>query len=337
MFPSIRLMIVAISASLLAVLCAMTLFMGMFAAFNIAHLPFSGIAAAKPSLQIAFADEVPAQIADRKPAPFGVRFQLKVPQSPNAPVIVAAPQPLDRAAPAEAPAMAGPVTNPAANAQANSPPAVSSVAAPSHDDTEIAQPPVQEAPKAGSVEVATQGVDKTSQAKSDGIAGGDTNATIKPAAEAPAPAPMPPAPAPEPPATASVPRHAAPHLRIVSREADNPASVATSPAPTLAGKVVKHRKIAIHLRVSHHLRRPRVYPTATSESYTPTTGFVQPNAYAQPTGTNYTTGAFGQQSGFLQPGFGFAPAAIKPRPVKVRRAATIPSANPEPNKNQQPK
>ena len=71
MFPSIRLMIVAMSASLLAVLCAMTLFMGMFAAFNIAHPPFSGIAAAKPPLQIAFADEIPAQIADRKPVQIG--------------------------------------------------------------------------------------------------------------------------------------------------------------------------------------------------------------------------------------------------------------------------
>ena len=41
MFANVRLMIVAISASLLAVVCAMALFMGVFAVFSVAHEPFS--------------------------------------------------------------------------------------------------------------------------------------------------------------------------------------------------------------------------------------------------------------------------------------------------------
>src|ERR1700722_1241246 len=111
MFPNVRLMIVAMSASLLAIVCAMGLFMGMFAAFNVMHQPFSAPAAGRLPLQIAFADESSAPVADGKPAPFGVRFQLNARQVPNGPVIVAVPAALDRApqdAPAESAASAEP-------------------------------------------------------------------------------------------------------------------------------------------------------------------------------------------------------------------------------------
>jgi hypothetical protein len=307
MFPNVRLMIVAISASLLAIVCAMALFMGLFAAFSVAHEPFSGLAAAKPPLHIAFADEVSAPVADGKPAPFGARFQLSAPRS-GGPVIVPVPA-LDRASPPEAPPAVEPISNPAANAQRNSPVNSSSVAALAQDDGQAA--PLQDAPAAASVQAAIPAEDKAAEAKSDGVASDDTTAALKTPVEPPAP---------ERPAAPSAPHHIAPQIRTVSREADNPASVTTSPAPTLARKGLKRRKLAAHLRQSHHFRRPRIQQIATGQGYTQTTGFVQPNAFGQPATTNYPTGAYGQQNGFI-PGFGYTPAAIKPRPLKWRRAA----------------
>ena len=319
MFPNVRLMIVAISASILAVVCAMTLFMGMFAAFSFTHESFSGLAAAKPPLQIAFADQVATPVVDGRPAPFGVRFRLNAPQIPNRPLIVSVPTSVDRTTPPEAPP-AGPVSNPAANAQADSPLGSASIVAASHDDTQSAQPPLQEAPvTAGPGQAATQADDKASEAKSDNTVSDDTTAAIK--------APAEPA-APEPAAAPSTPHRVAPRIRIVAREADNPASVATSPAPTLAHKTPKRRKLAAHLRQSHHFRRPRIVrqPTAV-QSYGQASGYVQPNAFGQPAVSSYATGAYGQQSGFMQPGFGLTPTAIKPRPVKWHRAAGSSSGN----------
>lgn len=317
MFPNVRLMMVAISASILAVICAMTLFMGMFAAFSFTHESFSGLAAAKPPLQIAFADEIATPVTDGRPAPFGVRFRLDAPRIPDGPVIVPVPATEDHA-PAPETQPAEPVTNPAANAQADSPPNSPSLAVPSHDDTRSPQPPLQEAPAGEPVHAATHADDKASEAKSDDSASDDTTAAIIPPAEPTAPAE--PAAA-ERTAAPSPPPRVAPQIRIVSREADNPASVATSPAPTFAHKGLKRRKLAAHLRQSHHFRRPRIVrQPAAVQSYGQATGFVQPNAFGQPVVSSYLTGAYGQQNGFIQPGFGLTPTAIKPRPAKSRRA-----------------
>ncbi|HUC47967.1 MAG TPA: hypothetical protein VMA30_01185 [Xanthobacteraceae bacterium] len=327
MFPNLRLMIVAISASLLAIVCAVVLFMGLFAAFSVAHEPFSGLAAAKPPLQIAFADEISAPVADGKPAPFGVRFQLNMPRS--GPVIVPVPAALDRVSPPEVRPAVEPISNPAANAQKNAPTNSSSVAALAQDDTQAA-PPLQDAPAAGSVQAAILAEDKATEAKSDGLASNDTAAVLKApeaksdgldsddtaaALKVPVEPPM-----PERPAAPSVPHHIAPQIRTVSREADNPASVTTSPAPTLARKGLKRRKLAAHLRLSHHFRRPRIlHQIATSQGYPQTTGFVQPNVFGPSAAPTYPIGTYGQPGGFI-PGFGFTPAAIKPKPLKWRRA-----------------
>jgi hypothetical protein len=328
MIPSLRLMIVALSASLLAIVCAMTLFIGVFAAFSVAHQPLSALAAAKPPLQIAFADQISAPVADGRPAPFGVRFQLHAPQVPNGPVIVAVPAAPDRALLPEPPVAVESVTNPAANAQPDAPPDaqsnVHSIAGPPRDD---APPSSQEAPPpAATLQVATsadakaseksgeQGSEKSSEAKQDSIAGDDTSGATKPPAE-PAAA--------ERPVAASTPHHLAPPIRIASREADNPASVATAPAPTLARKGIKRRKLAVHLHQSHHFRRPRVHQSASVK----TRGFVQPNAFSQPAASNYAPGAEGQPNGFVQPGFGFGPAAIRPRLVRWRRAGSFGGAS----------
>lgn len=315
MFANVRLMLVAISASLLAVVCAMAFFMGVFAVFSVAHEPFSTLAAAKPPLQIALANDISVPVADGKPAPFGVRFQLNAPQIAKRPLIVAVPQAFDHAAPPDASAVAEPVTNAAANAQ---PAAVLP-----RDD---AQPsPQGSAATEADTRLSGPANEKTSEsandAKPDGVtsnaatAANGAAAIIKTEPESP--------PSDRVPAVASAPHRLAPQIRIVSHESDNPASVTTSPAPSLArNKVMKRRKLAAHLRQSHHFRRPRLHQIATEQTQgIYTTGLIQPNAY-QPAAPSYATGTYAQSSGFMQPGFGYTPAVIRPRATKLRRAAS---------------
>jgi hypothetical protein len=316
MFANVRLMLVAISASLLAVVCAMAFFMGIFAVFSVAHEPFSTFAAAKPPLQIALADEMSVAVAEGKPAPFGVRFQVNAPPIAKRPVIVAVPQAVDRPAPPDTSTVAAPVTNAAANAQP-------AKVAPSDD----AQPSPQSSAGSESAneKASERASDKTNDAKPDSIASnaatavGGTPAIIKAEPDSPV--------SDRVPAAAIAPRRAAPQIRIVSHESDNPASVTTSPAPTptARNKVMKRRKLAAHLRQSHHFRRPRVYQIGTGLTQGGyTTGFVQPNAYQPP---SYATGTYGQSSGFTQQGFGFTPAVIRPRATRFRRAGTDNSSN----------
>jgi hypothetical protein len=302
MFPNVRLMIVAISASLLAIVCAM----GMFAAFSVTHELFSALPAGKLPLQIAFGDESSAPVVDGKPAPFGVRFQLNAPQAPSGPVIVMVPAALDRVPPPGAAAAAEPAPGPAPESE--------STAAPSQDEA-TAQPPSPDAQMADSVQATKTGDVKANEAKADGVDKDDVTAAIKAPSELPVS---------ERPAVQSAPQRVAQEIRIVAREAENPASVNTSPAPTLAHKAIKRRKLAARLHQLHHFRRPHIHATAAVANQTPTyvqpngfaqpNGFVQPNAYSQPS-------AFAQPNGFAQPGFQYAPAAIKPKPVKFRRSA----------------
>ena len=315
MFANVRLMLVAISASLLAVVCAMAFFMGVFAVFSVAHEPFSTLAAAKPPLQIALADDISISVADGKPAPFGVRFRLNAPEIAKRPVIVAVPQAIDRSASPEVPAVAEPVANAAANAQ----PAT----VPPRDDAQ----PTPQSSAATEIEKANERAnDKTSDAKPDSIA---SNAATAANGPTPIVKTEPKSPTSDrAPATANIPRRPAPQIRIVSHESDNPASVTTSPAPTPAhNKLMKRRKLAAHLRQSHHFRRPRIHQFATEPTQGGySTGIVQPNAY-QPAAPSYATGTYAQSSGFMQPGFGYTPTVIKPRAARFRHAATDNSSN----------
>jgi hypothetical protein len=75
MFPNVRMMIVALLASMVAVICAM----GMFAAFGVTHEPFAQLPSDKSPLQLVFDHTVPA--ADGRALPFGVRFQINAASS----------------------------------------------------------------------------------------------------------------------------------------------------------------------------------------------------------------------------------------------------------------
>lgn len=332
MFPNVRLMIVAISASLLAVVCAMSLFLGLFAAFSTAHEQISALPS-KPPLQIAFGGGSLTPAVDGRTSPFGIRFQLNAPQAPNGPVIVAVPAALDHAAPAETEAEAEIQTpsNPAANAQANlqsnsqpgSQPSSQSRAAMPPDDatvqTSLRDAPAVPAEAAPAAEVKPMLV-KPMPAQPDDASKDDTTAAIKtPAAP----------PRSEPGAAANTPHRIAPEIRIVAREADNPASVTTAPAPTVAHKVPKRRKLAVHLHQSHHFRRPRFRSIAGD----PAAGYMQPNAYIQPGVGQIGVTGYAQPSanappgGFIQQGFQFTPTAIKPRAAKLRHAARNAPAN----------
>jgi hypothetical protein len=306
MFPNVRLMIVAVSASLLAVVCAMTLFMGMFAAFSVAHEPFSP-PAGRPPLQIAFADESSAPVADGKRAPFGVRFQLNAPKVPNGPVIVVVPAALDRAPPPDAAAAAEPT--------AGAGPQPESTAAMPQDDTTVQASHDVQADSGG--QAARSGDAKTNEARRDDANTDDVTAAVRAPAESAVS---------ERPAVVSARQRIPPEIRIVAREAENPASVSTSPAPTLARKAVKRRKLAVHLHQSHHFRRPRIHRLAS--------GYMQPNAFGQPSGLTQPNvnaftppGAYGPSNGYAQLGYQYTPTAIRPRPVKLRHAARNGSGN----------
>jgi hypothetical protein len=329
MFPNVRLMIVAMSASLLAIVCAMGLFMGMFAAFNVTHQPFSAPAAGRLPLQIAFADESSAPVADGKPAPFGVRFQVNARQVPNGPVIVVVPAALDRAsqdAPVESAASAEPdpesgsaklqdgaVQSPSHDAQTDN--AVQNTGA---GDTRTNQAKPGDA-KANDA--------KSDDVKADNIRAGDAN---KNDVTASVTAPAQPQVSERPTVLVAPQQHIAPEIRIVAREADNPASVSTSPAPTLAHKAIKRRKLAARLHQLHHFRRPRIHSIASNQAsvYAQPNGYGQANGYSQPNVNAFPQpNAYAPANAFAQPGLQFTPAAIKPRPVKLRHAARNANGN----------
>jgi hypothetical protein len=86
MFPNVRLVIVAILASVFGISCGF----GMFAAFRVNREPFAHVSNGGSLLQLAFAAAAP--MADRAAVPFGVRFQVNRPRTSGA-------APLDDAAP----------------------------------------------------------------------------------------------------------------------------------------------------------------------------------------------------------------------------------------------
>ena len=306
-------MIVAMSASLLAIVCAM----GMFAAFSVTHELFSALPAGKLPLQISFGDESSSPVADGKPAPFGVRFQLNAPQAPNGPVIVVVPAALDGVSPPDALSAAEPAPGPAPESE--------SAAAPPQDDAK-ALPLSHDVQTTDTIPATKTGDDvKTNEAKPDDAKPDDADKDGVTAAIKAPPEP----PVSERPAARSTPQRA-PEIRIVAREAENPASVNTSPAPTLAHKAPKRRKLAVRLRQLHRFRRPHIRSTASASNQTP--AYVQPNGFAQPNGFMQPNGysqpnVFAQPNSFAQPGYQFTPTAIRPKPVKFRRAARNSSGN----------
>jgi hypothetical protein len=88
MFPNVRMMIVAMLASMVAIICGM----GMFAAFGINHEPFARLPGDSPPLQLVFDHTVSAHNAAA--TPFGVRFQTNAPGVGARTVAVPAATPL---------------------------------------------------------------------------------------------------------------------------------------------------------------------------------------------------------------------------------------------------
>jgi hypothetical protein len=75
MFPNIRLVIVALLATITGISCGL----GLFAAFRVNREPFAHLPNGAAPLQLVFAVPGPAPATDA--APFGIRFQVNVPQA----------------------------------------------------------------------------------------------------------------------------------------------------------------------------------------------------------------------------------------------------------------
>jgi hypothetical protein len=91
MFPNVRLIIVAMLASMASICCCL----GVFAAFRVNHEPFTRSQSSNPPLQLVFGNGAPAVATDGAVAPFGVRF---------APNVLPATRPIPTPAPANHPA-----------------------------------------------------------------------------------------------------------------------------------------------------------------------------------------------------------------------------------------
>ncbi len=79
MFPNLRLMIVAVLASILGISCAL----GLFAEFRVSHDSFLRESNASAPLQLGSSDGAPGQL-ENTAAPFEFRFQAPAPPSPAA-------------------------------------------------------------------------------------------------------------------------------------------------------------------------------------------------------------------------------------------------------------
>jgi len=77
MFPNVRLMIVAMMASIVGMSCGL----GVFAAFRVNHDPFVRLPNGTPALQLVFSNTVPAPVTDAVATPFDVRFEVDAPRT----------------------------------------------------------------------------------------------------------------------------------------------------------------------------------------------------------------------------------------------------------------
>ncbi len=108
MFPNVRLMIVAVIASIVGMSCGL----GVFAVFRVNHDPFVGLTNGAPPLQLVFSNAVPTAMTDAIASPFGVRFDVGALQpapSQTRPQVIAAPH---QSEPATAPSGATPAALP---------------------------------------------------------------------------------------------------------------------------------------------------------------------------------------------------------------------------------
>ena len=119
MFPNLRLMVVAVLASILGISCAL----GLFAEFRVSHDSFLRESNAGTPLQLGSSDAAPPGRVVNTAAPFEFRFQappppaaveaVGSPETPNRTAVVQTPQPANAATPESEPAV-----NPAAAATA---------------------------------------------------------------------------------------------------------------------------------------------------------------------------------------------------------------------------
>jgi hypothetical protein len=86
MFPNLRVMFVALLASVLGIGCGL----GAMAALRINHQPFTHAADSNPPLQLAYGTGTLAVVSDGTPSPFGVRFEINAPLSPREAIAVPA-------------------------------------------------------------------------------------------------------------------------------------------------------------------------------------------------------------------------------------------------------
>jgi hypothetical protein len=143
MFPNVRLMIVAIMASILGMSCGL----GVFAVFRVNHDPFVRLPSATPPLQFAFSSATPvtfknsavndSAVPDLAVASFGVRFEMSLPQTAG----TAEPPPVAAALEAAA----APVASPASDADPETPRSVAAIEPGSAAQTPIAPAPADDA------------------------------------------------------------------------------------------------------------------------------------------------------------------------------------------------
>jgi len=133
MFPSVRLLLVATAASIVAIACGL----GLFAAFRVSHDPLTRLANVGPPLQLGFTNAVLAPVINTPAASFGVRFQTEAPPSGNAEMLDSVP------AIATAPAPAVPPSGDRADAVMPAP-----AAAPSTTERDQVAPAADQSPSA---------------------------------------------------------------------------------------------------------------------------------------------------------------------------------------------
>jgi hypothetical protein len=148
MFPNVRLMIVAIMASIVGIGCGL----GMFAVFRVnhdpLHDPFVRLANGATPMQLVFSNALPSAMTDAAATPFGIRFEIKAPRTGGGET----PQPVS-AMPGEAgPAAAAPPSVGATTATPppDAPDSATVQSAGPHGPAQAAiQPPAEQAAPAG--------------------------------------------------------------------------------------------------------------------------------------------------------------------------------------------
>ncbi|HEX4409572.1 MAG TPA: hypothetical protein VH206_12445 [Xanthobacteraceae bacterium] len=91
MFPNLRVMVVALLASIVGIGCGLA----TLAVLRVNHQPYTRLQSGEPPLQLAYGTGTPTLVSDGTPSPFGVRFEVKEPASPRMTVPVPASAPSD--------------------------------------------------------------------------------------------------------------------------------------------------------------------------------------------------------------------------------------------------